>query len=212
MGRAGIWRTLLEKMHRKFPGERARIWKMVDGPPRNEAISESHTDPCKPLKASPPWNTHGHQHAENTPRARSFAPDIGGQYSQETLENATTFIWGLFQQNNESDRKNVERVSLFIDDMDGYIQVYPGDVKTEITGFYTTKMTHIWQWIGNGQPVPDGLIEGIADFVRLKSGYAPTSHWVSAGQGDRWDQGYDVTARFLDYCDQLKKRYICGGT
>ncbi|KAK6137011.1 hypothetical protein DH2020_029246 [Rehmannia glutinosa] len=157
--------------------------------------------------------------AENTPGGARFDADIGGQYSQETLENATTFIWGIFQQNNESDRKNVERVSLFIDDMDGfsyvsindqihvsarYIQVYPGDVKREITGILYHQMTHIWQWIGNGQPVPDGLIEGIADFVRLKSGYAPTSHWVSAGQGDRWDQGYDVTARFLDYCDQLK--------
>jgi hypothetical protein len=42
-----------------------------------------------------------------------------------------------------------------------------------------------------------GLIEGIADYVRLKAGYAP-GHWVKPGQGDRWDQRYDVTARFLD--------------
>ena len=59
---------------------------------------------------------------------------------------------------------------------------------------YTMKV-HTWQWNGNGQSTPGGLIEGIADYVRLKAGYAP-SHWVKPGQGDRWDQGYDVTALF----------------
>ncbi|KAL3834746.1 hypothetical protein ACJIZ3_009482 [Penstemon smallii] len=47
----------------------------------------------------------------------------------------------------------------------------------------------------------------IADFVRLKAGYAP-SHWVSSGAGDRWDQGYDITARFLDYCDTLRNGFV----
>ncbi|KAI3445933.1 hypothetical protein Pfo_002598 [Paulownia fortunei] len=155
--------------------------------------------------------------AENTPGGARFNTDIGGQYSRETLEAATAFIWGVFQQNNPADRKNVDRVSLFIDDMDGvayasnneihvsarYIQGYSGDVKREITGVLYHEMAHVWQWNGNGQAVPGGLIEGIADFVRLKSGYIP-SHWVSPGQGDRWDQGYDVTARFLDYCDELR--------
>lgn len=82
-----------------------------------------------------------------------------------------------------------------------YINGYTGDVKTEITGVLYHEMTHVWQWNGKGQG-PSGLIEGIADFVRLKAGYAP-SHWVRPGQGDRWDQGYDVTARFLDYCNGL---------
>ncbi|KAF5814083.1 hypothetical protein HanPI659440_Chr03g0112451 [Helianthus annuus] len=68
------------------------------------------------------------------------------------------------------------------------------------------EMTHIWQWNGKGQ-APGGLIEGIADYVRLKAGYAP-SHWVQPGQGDRWDQGYDVTARFLDYCNGLRDGFV----
>ncbi|KAF6137707.1 hypothetical protein GIB67_023641 [Kingdonia uniflora] len=59
---------------------------------------------------------------------------------------------------------------------------------------------------GNGQ-TPGGLIEGVADFVRLRAGYAP-SHWMKAGGGDRWDQGYDVTAKFLDYCNSLKDGFI----
>ncbi|KAL8554625.1 hypothetical protein ACS0TY_002711 [Phlomoides rotata] len=154
--------------------------------------------------------------AVNTPGGARFDTDIGAQYSQQTLDAATTFIWGIFQQSNPSDRKAVDTVSLFIDDMDGvafasnneihvsarYIQGYSGNVKEEITGVLYHEMTHIWQWNGNGQ-APGGLIEGVADFVRLKAGYAP-GHWVNAGQGDRWDQGYDVTAKFLDYCDELR--------
>lgn len=154
--------------------------------------------------------------AENTPGGAKFNTDIGAEYSLQTLDAATNFIWGIFQQSNPSDRKSVDRVPLFIDDMDGvayasndqihvsarYINGYTGDVKTEITGVLYHEMTHVWQWNGNGQG-PSGLIEGIADFVRLKAGYAP-SHWVRPGQGDRWDQGYDVTARFLDYCDGLR--------
>ena len=149
--------------------------------------------------------------AGNTPGGVRFNNEIGSDYSKQTLISAADFIWRLFQQNNDADRKNVPKVSLFIDDMDGvayasnneihvsarYINSYSGDVKREITGVLYHESTHIWQWNGNGQ-TPGGLIEGIADFVRLKAGYA-ASHWVQPGQGDKWDQGYDVTARFLDY-------------
>ncbi|KAF9592697.1 hypothetical protein IFM89_016774 [Coptis chinensis] len=34
------------------------------------------------------------------------------------------------------------------------------------------------------------------------------SHWVQPRGGDRWDQGYDVTARFLDYCNSLKDGFV----
>ncbi|XP_057788198.1 uncharacterized protein LOC131005313 [Salvia miltiorrhiza] len=155
--------------------------------------------------------------AENTPGGAKFNTDVGAQYSRETLDAATNFIWGIFQQTNPADRKSVARVSLFIDDMDGvayansnneihvsarYINGLSGDVRREITGVLYHEMTHVWQWNGSGQ-APVLLIEGIADFVRLKAGYAP-AHWVGPGGGDRWDQGYDVTARFLDYCDGLR--------
>ena len=64
----------------------------------------------------------------------------------------------------------------------------------------------VWQWYGRNQ-VPRGLIEGIADFVRLKANYAP-SHWVKPGEGNSWDQGYSVTARFLDYCNGLRNGFV----
>ncbi|KAK1430324.1 hypothetical protein QVD17_12981 [Tagetes erecta] len=149
-----------------------------------------------------------------------FTNDIGVKYTKQTLTSATSFIWNILKQHRNADRKNVARVSVLIDDMDGvayasnneihvsanYIGGYSGDVKTEFTGVLYHEMTHIWQWNGNGQ-APGGLIEGIADYVRLKAGYAP-SHWVKPGEGDSWDQGYDVTARFLDYCNGLRNGFV----
>ncbi|KAM3694979.1 hypothetical protein ACB098_07G095100 [Castanea mollissima] len=142
--------------------------------------------------------------AGNTSGGVRFNNEIGCEYSKQTLISATDFIWRLFQENSNADRKNVTKVSLFIDDMDGdayaidkeihvsarYINGYSGDMKTEITGV-----------------TPGGLIEGIADHVRLKAGYAP-SHWVKPGQGDKWDHGYDVTARFFDYCNSLRNGFV----
>jgi hypothetical protein len=158
--------------------------------------------------------------ASATAGGARFTRDIGVDYSKQTLASATDFIWRTFQQSNAADRKNVQTVNLFIDVMGGvayatnneihvsndYIGNYSGDVRREITGVLYHEMAHIWQWNGNGQ-TPGGLIEGIADFVRLKANYAP-SHWVQAGQGDRWDQGYDVTAKFLDYCNGLRNGFV----
>ncbi|PWA36782.1 hypothetical protein CTI12_AA596560 [Artemisia annua] len=160
--------------------------------------------------------------AADTPGGVRFNNDIGVQYTTQILSSATSFIWSTFQQNTDSDRKNVAQVSVFIDNMDGiaytnpssneihvganYIQGITGDIKNDITGVLYHEMVHIWQWNGNGQ-APGGLIEGIADYVRLKAGYVP-SHWVKPGEGDKWDQGYDVTARFLDYCNGLRNGFV----
>ncbi|XP_030446559.2 uncharacterized protein LOC115669499 [Syzygium oleosum] len=158
--------------------------------------------------------------AGNTPGGVRFTNEIGIQYSQQTMTESTDFIWRTFQQNDPADRKDVAKVSLFIDNMDGvaytsnneihvsatYLGGFSGDVKGEFAGVLYHEMTHVWQWNGAGQ-APGGLIEGIADFVRLRSGYVP-GHWVQPGQGDKWDQGYDVTARFLDYCNGLKNGFV----
>ncbi|KAH7518048.1 uncharacterized protein LOC107405778 [Ziziphus jujuba] len=158
--------------------------------------------------------------AGSTTGGARFDKEIGAEYSKQTLISATDFIWKLFQQKSAATRKNVQKVTLIIEDIGGiafainneihvsarYIGGYSGDVKREITGILYHESTHIWQWNGNGQ-TPGGLIEGIADFVRLKAGYAP-SHWLQPGGGDRWDQGYDVTARFLDYLNDLRNGFV----
>ena len=45
---------------------------------------------------------------------------------------------------------------------------------------------HVWQYNGNNT-APGGLIEGIADWVRLKDGFIPP-HWSRGG--DSWDDGF----------------------
>jgi len=152
-----------------------------------------------------------------------FRDEIGDAYAKQILDSATQFIWRIFQQSNPADRKNVQTVSLFVDDIDGvaytsgdeihlsarYVELYSsygGDVKKEISGVLYHEMVHVWQWDGNGG-VPGGLVEGIADYVRLKANYAP-SHWVKPGEGQKWDQGYDVTARFLEYCESLRTGFV----
>lgn len=74
----------------------------------------------------------------------------------------------------------------------------PGQPGAEIQGVLVHEMVHCWQWNGLGA-APGGLIEGIADFVRLKAGLSP-SHWKREG-GDKWDAGYQVTGYFLEWIE-----------
>ena len=58
---------------------------------------------------------------------------------------------------------------------------------------------HCFQWVARGT-CPDGLREGIADWVRLRSGL-PASSWRRDANG-AWDRGYQPTAYFLDYLER----------
>ncbi|CAH8262288.1 unnamed protein product [Arabidopsis lyrata] len=155
----------------------------------------------------------------DSPGGRKFREEIGGaSYGEQTLRSATDFVWGLLQQTNPSDRRDIKMITLFMENGNGvaynsnlgneihfnagYLAGVSGDVKREFTGVVYHEVVHSWQWDG-----PGGLIEGIAYYVRLKAGYAP-SHWVGPGRGDRWDQGYDFTARFLDYCNDLRNGFV----
>lgn len=84
----------------------------------------------------------------------------------------------------------------------GYVaSISPNRRRDELLGVLTHEMVHCYQYDGKGS-CPGGLIEGIADWVRLKAGLAPP-HWKKAGEGE-WDAGYDRTAYFLEY---LEVRY-----
>lgn len=73
----------------------------------------------------------------------------------------------------------------------------------EIAGVVTHELVHCFQHDAGGT-CPGGLIEGVADWVRLRCGLAPP-HWKrAADEGTRWDSGYERTAYFLDY---LEDRY-----
>ncbi|KAL9000407.1 MAG: hypothetical protein Q9169_000924 [Polycauliona sp. 2 TL-2023] len=83
-----------------------------------------------------------------------------------------------------------------------YILAVPTDPATrrrdEIQGVLVHEMVHCWQWNGQGT-APGGLIEGIADYVRLKAGLSPP-HWKKEKK-DHWDGGYQHTGYFLDWIE-----------
>jgi hypothetical protein len=155
-----------------------------------------------------------------------FDREVGVDNAKQVLSDASSFIWATFNQPNPEDHRPVDSVSLAVVDsivvsgtsvpaatsggairLSGeYVAGYQGDVRAEVTGVLYHETTHVWQWDGQGQ-ANGGLVEGIADYVRLKAGY-PAQGWVQPGQGDRWDEGYSVTARFLEYCDSLKQGFV----
>ncbi|EIN13840.1 BSP-domain-containing protein [Punctularia strigosozonata HHB-11173 SS5] len=72
--------------------------------------------------------------------------------------------------------------------------------RAEILGVLTHEMVHCFQYNGKDK-CPGGLIEGIADYVRLHAGLAPP-HWSKkVGENDKWDSGYEKTAYFLDWIE-----------
>ncbi|KAI5081456.1 hypothetical protein GOP47_0004639, partial [Adiantum capillus-veneris] len=172
--------------------------------------------------------------AGNEAGGQKFEQVVGSSGAETILASASAFIQETFGYagNPSYPQKQVDKVTLYVDDVpsggavaiaqadsrgapnaheihlsQSYVGTYSeGDVATEVKGVLYHEMTHVWQW--NGQGTADGgLIEGIADYVRLTAGLAPP-HWVQPGEGDRWNQGYDVTAYFLQYCDSLKSGFV----
>ncbi|PNT67621.1 uncharacterized protein LOC100829117 [Brachypodium distachyon] len=160
--------------------------------------------------------------ASSTAGGQRFDQAFGLDYSKQVLSDASTFIWAIFNQPSEADRRPVDTVTLVVEDIGEriaftigngihlgaqYVGGISGDVKTEVSGVLYHEAVHVWQWGLQDYDVHPWIFEGIADYVRLKADYVP-GHWVAAGGGDKWDKGYDVTARFLDYCDSLKAGFV----
>ncbi|KAK0764252.1 hypothetical protein N5P37_003649 [Trichoderma harzianum] len=76
----------------------------------------------------------------------------------------------------------------------------PSRVTPEINGVVTHELVHCFQYNGFGA-APGGLIEGIADWVRLHCNLAPP-HWKQEIKPN-WDAGYQHTAYFLEYLEKL---------
>lgn len=69
----------------------------------------------------------------------------------------------------------------------------------EIEGVLVHELVHCFQYNGKGR-CPGGLVEGIADWVRLNARLG-APHWRRDTVPDRWDQGYERTAYFLDWLE-----------
>lgn len=89
------------------------------------------------------------------------------------------------------------------------------DPKHELVGVLTHELVHCYQHTappasnnkGKTPHPPGGLIEGIADFVRLKSGLEPP-HWKrprsASERASKWDAGYQHTGYFLAWIEDVR--------
>ncbi|XP_047331903.1 uncharacterized protein LOC124935516 [Impatiens glandulifera] len=159
--------------------------------------------------------------ALSTPGGKRFENVIGQAYIKATMIKSSNFIWNMFKQQNAQDKNTYNNVEVVVYNYNGgeaytsgsiinisalYVQGYQGNVKWEITSLVYHEMTHVWQWDGAGK-APVGLVEGVADYTILKANYYPPA-FAKPGTGDKWDQGYDITARFLEYCESLKPGFV----
>ncbi|CAN1143272.1 hypothetical protein LINPERPRIM_LOCUS26438 [Linum perenne] len=154
-----------------------------------------------------------------------FNAQIGADTAAQTMHAATTFTWSILNQttNPSEHRKNVKKITLFIDNMKGklvdaystkneihvnanFLGSYKGNIRREFVGIVYHQVASIWQWNGGGE-APKGLVSGIAEFVRMNARYG-TSEKVRGGDGNRWDEGDGVTCRFLEYCEEVKKGFV----
>ncbi|KAF8028692.1 hypothetical protein BT93_E1367 [Corymbia citriodora subsp. variegata] len=159
-----------------------------------------------------------------TPENR-FERDVGTKYGADALLNATEFVLNTFGQSEtggrgycsvvlvvESFRAN--RIPFAITTTNGsqilvnadYLQPFPGNLTVEFTGIVYFTSGLVWEWTGNGS-APAGLLTGIADYMRLTAGWEYQG-WPPRGSGLRWDEGYEITANFLEYCEGLRKGFV----
>ncbi|KAL8541502.1 hypothetical protein ACS0TY_002680 [Phlomoides rotata] len=161
--------------------------------------------------------------AGNTPGGERFNTEIGIPFTLKTAEKINAFIWKLFKQDTAAKRRKLPVLNINITILTdgawgetGFDTVYidTGAIQNnfpagreagryEFTSLLYHEMTHIFQWHGNGT-APGGLSEGVAEYVKIKSKYYHPEGYTKPGEGSKWDEGYGVTARFLEYCDSLR--------
>lgn len=164
--------------------------------------------------------------AKNTPGGKRFDQEIGVDFTLKTLNTITQFIYKLFQQQTPADRRDVKVLNLYISDFNdawayttgasgdninvsaqAIEQYFPrGQAKWAFTSLLYHEVGHIFQWSGDFT-APGGLTEGVADYVRVKSGFYDEGSYTKPGEGEKWDEGYGVTERFLEYGDSLREGF-----
>ncbi|GMP38445.1 hypothetical protein CsSME_00009690 [Camellia sinensis var. sinensis] len=138
----------------------------------------------------------------STPGGVQFDKEIGIPFTKRLME----------KQQNSTD---VEVVHMVIDNYDGYVAItyigacttnvsavflngdYGDNIKWSFTSLIYHEMTHIWQWYSS-----------IVDHLKVWTKYYKPEFFARPGSGKRWDRGYSITARFLEYCDGLKPGFV----
>ncbi|GAB1742787.1 hypothetical protein NU219Hw_g8497t1 [Hortaea werneckii] len=88
--------------------------------------------------------------------------------------------------------------------LDYILRVGAERARHEVLGVICHELVHCFQWNAGGS-CPGGLVEGMADYVRLNAGLA-ARHWKREA-GGQWDAGYQHTGFFLQW---LEERFGAG--
>lgn len=170
------------------------------------------------------------KHKFETPKLRLQLHDLGHEGSSIFLSNVKAsedfetqvqnVLNLLYDHPSESRRPATRSVTLILREMDGvayttgidldndhkeihfslnYIARSRADQRYELLGVLCHELVHCFQWNAEGT-CNGGLIEGIADWVRLRAGLA-AQHWRREAEGD-WDSGYQHTGYFLEWLEQ----------
>jgi hypothetical protein len=123
------------------------------------------------------------------------------------LEVTTTLCEVLYRSPDEP--RTPDSITLHVYSFDGvanaggeninlstrHLANYDGDaLLEEITGVLVHEATHLYQY-NDG---PGGLIEGIADYVRIEAGHHSLDR---RNPGGSWDDGYTTTGFFISWLD-----------
>ncbi|XP_076951331.1 uncharacterized protein LOC143624638 [Bidens hawaiensis] len=158
------------------------------------------------------------------PGTKRWETEVGGiPFTKQLMAEVNEYLWSTILKQTGDERKPVQTVTvnitancpgmavavgenisisaIFLRDYKG-----PMTLTKEFSSLMYHEMTHSFQWNGEGT-TPRELVEGIADYTILKKNiFAPG--FVPPGAGDKWDVGYDTTARFLEYCDSLVPDFV----
>ncbi|XP_071727063.1 uncharacterized protein [Rutidosis leptorrhynchoides] len=156
--------------------------------------------------------------ATTTTGGIKFMEKLGISGAKQMMAEVNNFIWNtVLEQTNPVDRLTYNTLELVIKpDIVGADGIAYGnkinvsaiffarvpDVKLGFKHLMCHEMTHSFQWTGEGR-TPPMLVEGIADYTTLRAKTVDRALFEKPGQGDRWDQGYHITALFLEYCDTV---------
>ncbi|KAJ3022705.1 hypothetical protein HKX48_005475 [Thoreauomyces humboldtii] len=80
----------------------------------------------------------------------------------------------------------------------------PSVASNEIRGVLVHEMVHVWQ--AYRTPAPHWIVEGVADYVRLRAGLG-AAHW-KRGVGGSWRDGYERTGFFLDWVETIFPGFV----